>query len=176
MTSIREPSSAHPRHRRAGAYRSDPRSRILFFSRLRASASTCSFHRSLFHSGPTELLLEPNGAGLRLVGEDSSEPRRRLGVASRLGIGLSDLVVGMAHLRTVGDLSGGREPPGPHRSDGRVHIEHAAYRWVRIWASSPIRAATAVAHLTLLAQSINRWVIGGEALRTSNQRTESVRG
>lgn len=88
-------------------YRSDPRSRIRFFSRLRASASTCSFHRSLFHSGPPELLLEPNGAGLRLVGEDSSEPRRRLSVASRLGIGLLDLVVGMAHLRTAGDLMAG---------------------------------------------------------------------
>src|SRR5689334_6530396 len=85
-TSIREPSSAHAVTEGQEAYRSDPRSRILFFSRLRASASTCSFHRWLFHSGPTELVLDPHAAGRRLVGEDSSEPRRRLGVTSRLGI------------------------------------------------------------------------------------------
>ncbi len=88
--------------------RSDPRSRIFRFRRLRASASTCSFHRSLFHSGARELALESNGAGLRLVGDEAGEPRRSLGVAPPLGIGLN-LGLGMAHLRAVRGSSDDRD-------------------------------------------------------------------
>ena len=86
-----------------------------------ASASTCSFHRWLFHSGPPELALESNGAGVRLVRDESSGSRRPLGVARPLGIGL-DLGLGMAHLRAF-------RPLCPSRG-GRscVHIEHAAQR------------------------------------------------
>lgn len=65
-------------------YRSDPRCRMIRFSRLRASASTCSFHRWLFHSGPPVLALESKGAGLRLVRDESNERRRPLGVTSAL--------------------------------------------------------------------------------------------
>jgi hypothetical protein len=48
-------------------YRFDPKSRMIFFSRLRASASTWSFHRSVAHSGRLGLAPEPDCAGLRAV-------------------------------------------------------------------------------------------------------------
>lgn len=94
-------------HQQPGDYRFEAMSRMLFFSRLRASASTWSFHRSVFHSAPRGVVVEPDWAGLRPAwpeftdGESAFRPL--LGVALDLDLGMD-----MAHLRGVGDLSGDR--------------------------------------------------------------------
>ena len=103
-------------HQQPGDYRFEAMSRMLFFSRLRASASTWSFHRSVFHSAPRGVVVEPDWAGLRPAwpeftdGESAFRPL--LGVALDLDLGMD-----MAHLRGVGDLSGDRDRDFPIAPD-----------------------------------------------------------
>jgi hypothetical protein len=45
---------------------------MIFFNRLRASASTWSFHLAVLHSGPSVFVLERDGVGPRLAWEEST--------------------------------------------------------------------------------------------------------
>ena len=91
--------------RRPCAYRSEPTLRMVFFSRLRASASTWSFHRSVFHSGPRGAGVESDCAGLRPAGPESAEGQSRPCFGPPVGVALD---LDMAHLLGVVDLSGDR--------------------------------------------------------------------
>jgi hypothetical protein len=87
------------------------------FSRLRASASTWSFQRAVFHSGAPRLTVEPERAVL-MLGCERSESRRRLMFTSSDVMALDlepvlDLDVDMAHLRAV------------ERSCGPLRPDHA---------------------------------------------------
>jgi hypothetical protein len=114
--------------------------RMLLFSRLRASASTWSFHRSDFHSGPRGAVATPDCAGPPRACTDSAE--REFGMAfTPLGIAL-DLDMDMAHLRGVGDLSGERDCYFRLGPDWVCVHNPATGQWTRIWTLPPIRAAT----------------------------------
>lgn len=85
-----------------GHYRLEPISRMCFFSRVRASASTSRFHRSLFHSGPPGLVVKPDRAFLRIASGRSIESGGPLILTSRVGMTLD---LDIAHLRAVGERS-----------------------------------------------------------------------
>jgi hypothetical protein len=71
---------------------------MIFFRRLRASASTCSFQRAVLHSGPPGLVLEPTGVVRPGVGDEVGESRRASDVAASRGVCLV-LNLGIVHLR-----------------------------------------------------------------------------
>jgi hypothetical protein len=81
-------------------YRFDPKSRIIFFSRLRASASTWSFHRSVAHSGRLVPTPEMDRARLPALAGGFGNAWPTLGFAASLCIVLR-LDAGIAHLLAV---------------------------------------------------------------------------
>ena len=90
-----------PRSGRLGTYRLEPISRMCFFSRVRASASTSRFHRSLFHSGPPELVVKLDRAFLRITSGRSIESGGPLILTSRVGMTL-DLDIATSVLSVSG--------------------------------------------------------------------------
>ena len=162
-----------PRAERS-TYRSDPSPRMFCLSRLRASASTWSFHRCVVHSGRRG---RPAGADCvvaRRAGERSTGSRRPPAFASPSGIGVEleealDLDVDMARLLAVCDVSGDRAAtsrlaPGGGCPVTQVLLKPAAKHWTRIWGSPPI------CHLTAVARSLTQRSATNAGDRASRNR------
>ena len=144
-----------PTRAELSTYRSDPSPRMFCLSRLRASASTWSFHRCVVHSGRRGLPAGADCVVARRAGERSTGSRRPPAFACPSGMAVEleealDLDVDMARLLAVCDMSGDRAATSRLAPSGgclvtQVLLKPAAKHWTRIWGSPPICDLTAVA-------------------------------
>lgn len=117
------------------AYRLELIPRMVFFSSLRASASTSRFHRSDFHSGPPRLVIDSDRAFRRIVSEVSDEPGRRLILTPGLALtSLTSLLSAVERSIATEDVRSDRT----RHLSRKWHMKHALHRPANVWGLPPI--------------------------------------